>query len=70
VRKTGEQLRIAFAAGGTGGHIFPALALAGEFRRRDPRAEIVFYGTKKGLETKLIPSQGYRLHLIEVEALS
>ena len=69
MRKTGKQLRIAFAAGGTGGHIFPALALAGEFRRRDPRAEIVFFGTRKGLETKLIPSHGYRLHLIEVEAL-
>jgi len=69
VRKPDDHLRIAFAGGGTGGHIFPALALAREFERHDPRAEIVFFGTRRGLDTKLIPGHGYQLHLIEVEAL-
>ena len=44
------------AGGGTGGHVFPALALAGEIRRRRPGASIVFVGTERGLETTLVPT--------------
>lgn len=47
------------AAGGTGGHVFPALALAEEIRRRRPEAQIVFVGSAKGLENRLVPAAGF-----------
>ncbi|MFN8126860.1 MAG: undecaprenyldiphospho-muramoylpentapeptide beta-N-acetylglucosaminyltransferase, partial [Candidatus Nanopelagicales bacterium] len=58
-------LRVALAAGGTGGHIEPALNLADELRRRDPGTDIVVIGTAKGLETRLVPARGYELALID-----
>ena len=57
------------AGGGTGGHVFPALALAGELRRRRPEAPIVFVGTARGIETELVPRAGYPLELIRVRGL-
>lgn len=60
----GRTLRVVLAGGGTGGHIEPALNLADELRRRDPRCEIVAVGTPKGLETRLVPARGYDLELI------
>lgn len=57
------------AGGGTGGHIFPALALAEAFRARDPKMEILFIGTAKGLEQKLVPERGYPIKLIPVKRL-
>ncbi|GAA1164616.1 undecaprenyldiphospho-muramoylpentapeptide beta-N-acetylglucosaminyltransferase [Kitasatospora gansuensis] len=53
-------------AGGTGGHIYPGLALAEALRRADPGAEISFVGTERGLETELIPAAGYRLHTVDM----
>ena len=55
------------AAGGTGGHIYPGIALADALRRREPEADISFVGTAKGLEKTLIPNAGYRLDLIDVK---
>ncbi|MCE7959089.1 MAG: hypothetical protein DYH06_14295, partial [Acidobacteria bacterium ACB2] len=52
------------AGGGTGGHVFPALALAGELSRRRPGASVVFVGTARGLETDLVPRAGYPLELV------
>src|SRR5512140_1347591 len=57
------------AGGGTGGHVFPALALAGEIRKRRPEAPIVFVGTERGLETDLVPRAGYPLETIRVRGL-
>ena len=57
------------AGGGTGGHVFPALALAGEIRRRRPGASIVFVGTARGLETTLVPKAGYPLELVRARGL-
>jgi UDP-N-acetylglucosamine--N-acetylmuramyl-(pentapeptide) pyrophosphoryl-undecaprenol N-acetylglucosamine transferase len=57
------------AGGGTGGHVFPALALAGELRRRRPEAPIVFVGTARGIETDLVPRAGYPLELIRARGL-
>ena len=57
------------AGGGTGGHVFPALALAGEIRRRRPTAPIVFVGTPRGLETKLVPRAGWPLELVRARGL-
>jgi UDP-N-acetylglucosamine--N-acetylmuramyl-(pentapeptide) pyrophosphoryl-undecaprenol N-acetylglucosamine transferase len=52
------------AAGGTGGHIYPGIALAEEIRRRRLDAQIVFVGTAKGLENKLVPEAGFPLELV------
>ena len=57
---------VVIGAGGTGGHIFPGLALAGAIRRAEPDARIDFVGTERGLEKTLIPDAGYPLHMIDV----
>src|SRR5262245_44701892 len=62
-------LSVIIAGGGTGGHIYPGIAIAQEFRRRDADTQILFVGTAKGLETKIIPREGFNLELIDVSAL-
>lgn len=59
-------MKILFAAGGTGGHINPALAAAGEIRERYPDAEILFVGAKGKMETKLVPNAGFNLKTIRI----
>jgi len=66
VKKRGKKESFHFAGGGTGGHLFPALALAEVLKRRVPTAEIVFWGTSRGLENKIIPNTTYRLEKIPV----
>ncbi|MDH6128015.1 UDP-N-acetylglucosamine--N-acetylmuramyl-(pentapeptide) pyrophosphoryl-undecaprenol N-acetylglucosamine transferase [Kitasatospora sp. GP82] len=61
-----SHLSVVIGAGGTGGHIYPGLALAEALRRADPGAEISFVGTERGLETRLIPEAGYRLHTVDM----
>jgi len=62
-------MRVIIAAGGTGGHIFPGVAIAREFKRRDPSTAILFVGTARGLESKIVPRAGFDLELISVGAL-
>jgi UDP-N-acetylglucosamine--N-acetylmuramyl-(pentapeptide) pyrophosphoryl-undecaprenol N-acetylglucosamine transferase len=62
------QLRILIAGGGTGGHIIPALAVARELVDRHG-AEVLFVGTARGLETRLVPGAGFALRLIDVGPL-
>ena len=57
---------IMIAAGGTGGHIFPAVSLARELKKRNEGRRIIFMGTKRGLERKIIPAEGFEL--IELNA--
>ena len=57
---------VVIGAGGTGGHIFPGLALAGAIRAAEPDARVDFVGTERGLEKSLIPNAGYPLHMIDV----
>lgn len=59
-------MKIVFAAGGTGGHINPALAAAGELRARYPDAEILFIGTKDKMESKLVPKAGFDFKTISI----
>jgi len=63
-----SELRILIAGGGTGGHIFPALAVARELEQRY-RAEVLFIGTARGLESRLVPEAGFELKLIDVGPL-
>src|SRR5579875_2160684 len=62
-------MRVIIAGGGTGGHIIPALAIAGELRSAYA-AEILFVGTPRGLESRLVPQAGYPLELIKVGQLN
>jgi len=62
-------VRILIAGGGTGGHIIPALAIADELKAQHG-AEIVFVGTARGLESRLVPQAGYPLELIRVGQLN
>jgi UDP-N-acetylglucosamine--N-acetylmuramyl-(pentapeptide) pyrophosphoryl-undecaprenol N-acetylglucosamine transferase len=55
-----------FAGGGTGGHVFPMLAVAEAVRATLPSARLVFVGTDQGMETKLVPERGYELELVKV----
>ena len=60
-------MRVILAGGGTGGHLFPGLAVAREFKRRDAMTEILFVGTEKGIETRVLPHDGFRLETIDVK---
>jgi len=57
----GGRTRIVFAAGGTAGHVEPALATADKVRELHPNADIVFLATKTGIENQLVPARGYEL---------
>ena len=63
-------LKILIAAGGTGGHIYPALAIAEAFRRKRRDVQIEFVGTAHGLENKIIPANGYPLRHLPVGRLN
>ncbi len=62
-------MRVIFAGGGTGGHLFPGLAVAREFQRRDPMTEILFMGTSQGIEYRVLPKEGFRLETLPVRGL-
>jgi UDP-N-acetylglucosamine--N-acetylmuramyl-(pentapeptide) pyrophosphoryl-undecaprenol N-acetylglucosamine transferase len=61
---------ILIAAGGTGGHLFPGIAVAEELVRRDPTTRVVFAGTPRGLESRLVPRAGYALELLPILPLN
>ena len=63
------KMRVLFAAGGTGGHIYPAIAVAKELTTKRRDAAVRFVGTAKGLETRLVPQAGFELSLIESAGL-
>ncbi|MFY9139579.1 MAG: undecaprenyldiphospho-muramoylpentapeptide beta-N-acetylglucosaminyltransferase [Thermacetogeniaceae bacterium] len=52
-------MRVMLTGGGTGGHLYPALAVAGLLRKMDPDGEILFVGTGEGLESSVVPKEGY-----------
>ncbi len=58
-------MKLLISAGGTGGHIFPGIAVAEAFVDRDERNDVVFVGTKQGLEGGIIPRHGFKLLFIE-----
>lgn len=60
-------MNIIIAGGGTGGHLFPGIAIAREFLRRDPGNKIIFLGTKRGIENRVLPKLGFKLKLITVK---
>jgi UDP-N-acetylglucosamine--N-acetylmuramyl-(pentapeptide) pyrophosphoryl-undecaprenol N-acetylglucosamine transferase len=62
-------MRVIIAGGGTGGHIFPGISIAEEFKIREARNEVLFVGSRTGVEEALIPKMGYPLRTIPVYGL-
>ena len=53
-------MRVVISAGGTGGHIYPALAIINKIKEMEPNSEFLYIGTTNRMEKDLIPSMGYR----------
>lgn len=62
-------MKVLIAAGGTGGHIFPGIAVANELISRDTDTEVLFIGTARGLESRIVPENGFQLALINSAGL-
>ncbi|MEJ5374988.1 MAG: undecaprenyldiphospho-muramoylpentapeptide beta-N-acetylglucosaminyltransferase [bacterium] len=62
-------MRWLIAAGGTGGHVFPALSLAQAVQESDPGDQVLFVGTSRGLEARVVPAHGFTLRSIPARAL-
>ncbi len=65
-----KKKTVILAGGGTGGHIYPAVAIARALLLKDPQLDIQFVGSPGGLETKIVPREGFPLHLIRVGKLN
>ena len=59
--------KIAFTGGGTGGHVYPGIAVAKEFRHLFPRSSMLFIGTDRGLEAKIVPYEGFAFKTVRVK---
>src|SRR2546426_6450607 len=62
-------MNLLMAGGGTGGHVFPALAVAREWLKRGPEREVVFVGTERGMEARLVPEAGLPLETVRAAGL-
>jgi UDP-N-acetylglucosamine--N-acetylmuramyl-(pentapeptide) pyrophosphoryl-undecaprenol N-acetylglucosamine transferase len=62
-------MKIIFTGGGTGGHIYPALAIASELKQRIPSTELLYVGTQKGLESKIVPQSGIPFKTIDISGI-
>ncbi len=62
-------MKVVISGGGTGGHIYPAIAIANKIKEKNPQAEILFIGTEKGLESEIVPKEGYNFKAIPVSYL-
>ena len=54
-------MKAILSCAGTGGHIYPAIAIADKIRRMEPDSQILFIGTKTGMENRLVPAAGYEI---------
>jgi UDP-N-acetylglucosamine--N-acetylmuramyl-(pentapeptide) pyrophosphoryl-undecaprenol N-acetylglucosamine transferase len=61
-----KSIRVLLTGGGTGGHIYPAIVIADEIRLMHPDVEILFVGTQRGLESKVLPRLGYNIEFVDV----
>jgi len=68
-RQTGAALSVVIAGGGTGGHLYPGIAVAREIVRRVPDARVSFAGTARGIEARVVPAEGFALDLVRSAGL-
>src|SRR5437773_10246486 len=59
-------MKVIIAGGGTGGHLFPGIAVAREIERRDPASSILFVGAEQGIEARIVPKEGINLQTLPV----
>src|SRR5690606_28842600 len=64
-----RQLKVIISGGGTGGHIYPAISIADEIKRRHPNAEILFVGAKGRMEMEKVPQAGYNIEGLWITGL-
>ncbi|MCL5022999.1 MAG: undecaprenyldiphospho-muramoylpentapeptide beta-N-acetylglucosaminyltransferase [Nitrospirae bacterium] len=62
-------MRVVIAGGGTGGHLFPGIAVAEELKRMDGSVEVIFVGTEHGIEASIVPREGYPLRYVRAEGV-
>ena len=62
-------MRVLIAGGGTGGHVYPGIAVAHELMARQPGSEVVFVGTMEGIESRVVPTEGFALDVIRSAGL-
>jgi UDP-N-acetylglucosamine--N-acetylmuramyl-(pentapeptide) pyrophosphoryl-undecaprenol N-acetylglucosamine transferase len=62
-------MRVILAGGGTGGHLFPGLAVAREFQRRDAMTDVLFIGSAQGIEARVLPREGFKLEILTVRGM-
>lgn len=62
-------MKLIIAGGGTGGHLFPGIAVAEEFLSRNPNNQVLFVGTERGIEARAVPAAGYSLELISAAGI-
>lgn len=60
-------MKVILSGGGTGGHVYPAIAIANKIKEKNPDAEILFVGTKEGIESEIVPKYGYNIEFIKVK---
>jgi UDP-N-acetylglucosamine--N-acetylmuramyl-(pentapeptide) pyrophosphoryl-undecaprenol N-acetylglucosamine transferase len=63
-------MRMLLAGGGTGGHLFPAVALAEKLMKDEPDAEVLFVGTERGIEARVLPELGWPLKTVDIKGFS
>jgi len=69
LQKHDEHIRVIISGGGTGGHIFPAISIADELKRRDPSTEILFVGALGRMEMERVPAAGYKIIGLPISGL-
>ncbi|WP_101773032.1 undecaprenyldiphospho-muramoylpentapeptide beta-N-acetylglucosaminyltransferase [Peptostreptococcus faecalis] len=60
-------MKVILSGGGTGGHVYPAIAIANKIKEKNPDSEILFVGTRDGIESEIVPKYGYEIKFIEVK---
>jgi UDP-N-acetylglucosamine--N-acetylmuramyl-(pentapeptide) pyrophosphoryl-undecaprenol N-acetylglucosamine transferase len=63
-------MKIVLAGGGTGGHLFPGIAIAEELKRIDGSTEVIFIGTEHGIEASIVPREGYAIRYLKAEGIA
>ncbi len=69
VSEADGEVKVILAGGGTGGHLFPALAIAEEFVRKNKRTKVLFIGTKRGLEQRVLQEGTFPIRFIDIEGI-